>query len=359
MTSFAPVASANDGSARVVLALRVIRDLLPVLRLFLGLHHQATRIGLAINAGLEAIGLWLQAVAKTGLSCVNSDARKAARKPRLAPIQRPRSLRQAIFIAVAARRDALFSADALRLALCRGRRNGRRESGESADDQYASEREDGMHPTVGHGGDSNGPLPDQRPADGRGFPFQPKLAVLRPQSAPEKRLSLLSHSTRHRIVTETSRSARQQSSLEGCASARSELDPEPRLSRLVALRQPQDALGHVAQDELLAHRRDARDQDLAQETFHVKLLGVAVAAMGEDGTLAGLVGSARPEILGGVGLGAALLAVVVEPGRLEGHQVGRLERHPALGQGMLDRLVLADRPAEHDALLGVLRGAGE
>ncbi len=89
----------------------------------------------------------------------------------------------------------------------------------------------------------------------------------------------------------------------------------------------------------------------------MELLGVAVAAMRQDRPLAGVVGRTRTEILGRVRLGAAFLAVVVEPGGLEGHQVGGFERHPALGQRMLDRLVLADGPAEHDTLLGVLRGA--
>src|SRR6185436_5633636 len=70
---------------------------------------------------------------------------------------------------------------------------------------------------------------------------------------------------------------------------------------LVALGQPQHALGNVAQDELLADRRDARDHDLAQEAFDVKLLGVAVAAMREDRPLAGVVGVARAEILGRIG----------------------------------------------------------
>ena len=36
---------------------------------------------------------------------------------------------------------------------------------------------------------------------------------------------------------------------------------------------------------------------------------------------------------------------------------GGLQLHPAFGKRMLDRLVLADRAAEHDALLGVGGGA--
>ncbi|MCY1550022.1 hypothetical protein D9M68_862340 [compost metagenome] len=67
----------------------------------------------------------------------------------------------------------------------------------------------------------------------------------------------------------------------------------------------------------------------------------------------------RGQVLGGVGLGAARLAGVVEGGGLEHHQVGRLELHPCLRQRMLHALVHADRTAEHDALLGILRGDGQ
>ena len=43
---------------------------------------------------------------------------------------------------------------------------------------------------------------------------------------------------------------------------------------------------------------------------------------------------------------------------LQHHQVRRLELHPACGERMLDRLVLADRPVEHDALLRVAARRG-
>src|SRR5262245_29386471 len=118
--------------------LRMIRDLRPVFRLLVGMHHQAARIGFALDAGLEARGLRLQAIAQAGVAGVYSHPGEAARKPGLAPVQGARRLRQAVFVAVAARRNALLAADALGLALRRSRRNGRHESGESADDQYAS-----------------------------------------------------------------------------------------------------------------------------------------------------------------------------------------------------------------------------
>src|SRR5688572_15894026 len=54
-----------------------------------------------------------------------------------------------------------------------------------------------------------------------------------------------------------------------------------------------------------------------------------------------------------VRLRAAGLARVVERGRLERHEIRRLERHPVGRERMLDRLVLADRPVEYHALLRV------
>ena len=65
------------------------------------------------------------------------------------------------------------------------------------------------------------------------------------------------------------------------------------------------------------------------------------------------------QILGRVGLHPARLARVVQGGRLEHHQIGRLQLHPAFRERVLDSLVLADGPAEHDALLGVARRASQ
>jgi hypothetical protein len=47
----------------------------------------------------------------------------------------------------------------------------------------------------------------------------------------------------------------------------------------LSLGQAQHLLGDEAQDQLLADRRDARDQHFAQEALDVVLLGVAEAAM--------------------------------------------------------------------------------
>ena len=46
-------------------------------------------------------------------------------------------------------------------------------------------------------------------------------------------------------------------------------------------------------------------------------------------------------------------------GRLEDHQIGCLKLGPDFGEGVLDRLVLADGAAEHVALAGILAGLGQ
>jgi len=65
------------------------------------------------------------------------------------------------------------------------------------------------------------------------------------------------------------------------------------------------------------------------------------------------------EVFRGIGRRPAGQAVIVLPGGLEHHQVGRFQLHPAFRERMLDGLILSDRTAEHDALFGVSGGAGE
>src|SRR5215203_4148700 len=124
--------------------LRMIRDLRPVSRRRIGVHHEAPRVGLTIDARLEARGLRLEPVAQAGIAGSGGHPGEAARKPRLAPVQGTRRLRQAIFIAVALGRHTLLAADALGLAFRRRRRDGRHESNERADYQRAPERDGGM-----------------------------------------------------------------------------------------------------------------------------------------------------------------------------------------------------------------------
>ena len=90
----------------------------------------------------------------------------------------------------------------------------------------------------------------------------------------------------------------------------------------------------------------------------MELAGIAHAAMGHHRALAGMVAGLGAQVFRRVRLGAAGLASVVERGGPERRVPSGLEFHPALGQGVLDRLILPDRAAEHDAVLRILRGAG-
>ena len=98
----------------------MIRDLRPVLRRRVGVHHQPACVGLAIDAGAEACRLRLQAGAQAGLAGVDGDTGEAAGERRLAPLQGARRLRQAEFVAVAPGRDTLLPTDPLGMALRRG-----------------------------------------------------------------------------------------------------------------------------------------------------------------------------------------------------------------------------------------------
>src|SRR5262245_6862789 len=130
-------------------------------------------------------------------------------------------------------------------------------------------------------------------------------------------------------------------------------------SRSVALGQPEHVFRDVVEDHLLRHRRDLVEAHLAPEPLDVELLGIAVAAVGLEGDVARLEAGLGCEELGGVRLGAAGPSVVEEPRRLHTHEPRRLELRPRERERMSDRLVLADRPVEDDALLGVLHGAIE
>src|SRR6516162_1244211 len=53
-------------------------------------------------------------------------------------------------------------------------------------------------------------------------------------------------------------------------------------------------------------------------------------------------------IFSGVGVGAGLFATVIRGRCAQHHQLRCFELDPALGERVLDRLVLADRAAEHE-----------
>src|SRR3989441_68940 len=127
----------------------------------------------------------------------------------------------------------------------------------------------------------------------------------------------------------------------------------------IALRKAEHVLREVVEHHLLRHRRDLVKPDLAPEPLDVELLGVAVAAVGLQRHVAGLEAGLGRHQLRRVRLGAARPSIVEEPGRLQTHQLRRLELGPGHRERMRDRLVLTDRPVEHDALLRVLHAALE
>ena len=95
---------------------------------------------------------------------------------------------------------------------------------------------------------------------------------------------------------------------------------------------------------------------LAEVALDVVLGGVAEAAVGLHGAVGGEEPGLGGEVLGDVGLLAARLAGVDQVGGLADHQVGGAQLGVGLGEREGDALVLADRAAEHDALVGVRDG---
>src|SRR6202171_6417180 len=128
---------------------------------------------------------------------------------------------------------------------------------------------------------------------------------------------------------------------------------------LIRLRQAQNLLGNKAENELRADRGDPRDQGFAQVSLDMIFLGVTEASMSHNRLLAGLKAGFSGKIFRGIRRRAAWQALVVLPARRQNPQPCGFELHPVPRQRMLDRLGLADRTIEHDAALGIVRGARE
>ena len=102
------------------------------------------------------------------------------------------------------------------------------------------------------------------------------------------------------------------------------------------------------------------DQHFAEVAFDMVLLRVAHAAMRHHRAFAGAVAGLGGEVFRGVGVGAGILAAVVEPRRLAASADSAASSSTqCFRERMLDRLVLADRPAEHNALPRIARRARE
>ena len=99
------------------------------------------------------------------------------------------------------------------------------------------------------------------------------------------------------------------------------------------------------------------NQHFAQQALDVIFLRVAHAAERQHRGMTGLERELAGQILAGIGFDAAFQPLVEQRRGLHHHQVGGLELRPAFGERVLDALVHADRPVEHDALARVARGA--
>jgi hypothetical protein len=112
----------------------------------------------------------------------------------------------------------------------------------------------------------------------------------------------------------------------------------------------------VAEDEVRGDRRDLVEPGLAELALDVVLLGEAEAAVGLQAHVGGEPAGLGGHELGHVGLGAAGLAGLEH--RRRPCRPSGWPRSSARGAGQreLHALVLADRAAEHDAVLGVLAG---
>src|SRR5712691_7578257 len=127
----------------------------------------------------------------------------------------------------------------------------------------------------------------------------------------------------------------------------------PRAAASVGAGQAQHVLGEVAQHEVGRDRRDLVQARLAELALDVVLLGEAEAAVGLQAHVARLPRGFRSELLRHVRFGAAGQALIVERGGALDHERGGLGRHVGACDRELHALVLADRPAEYLALVGV------
>src|SRR5215212_425667 len=117
-------------------------------------------------------------------------------------------------------------------------------------------------------------------------------------------------------------------------------------------RQTEDVLPYVREDEVGGDGRYLEEPGLAELPLDVVLCVEAVAAKGLHRRVRRLPGSAGREQQGHVGFGAAGLAPLEQLCGPEAHQVCSLHVYVGLCQRELDALVLSNRTAEDDALIG-------
>ncbi len=115
-------------------------------------------------------------------------------------------------------------------------------------------------------------------------------------------------------------------------------------------------LGNIGQDQIGRDRGHLIESGLPEFPLDVVFLGEAEAAVGLHAGIGGVPGGISGQHLGHVGLGAAIDPGFVFAGGFPHHQFGGPHRRIGLGDRELDALILADRPAEHHALAGIVGG---
>jgi hypothetical protein len=113
--------------------------------------------------------------------------------------------------------------------------------------------------------------------------------------------------------------------------------------------------GDIGQDQVGGNRRDLIEPRFAELAFNVVFASEAKPAVileADVGRFPRCIGSQH---LRHVGLGAARLMRVEQFACLEAHQVGCFQVDIGLGDRELHALVLADRAAEHHALIRIFR----
>jgi hypothetical protein len=113
-------------------------------------------------------------------------------------------------------------------------------------------------------------------------------------------------------------------------------------------------LGQIGKDEVRRDRRDLVEAGLAELALDVVFLREAEPAMRLDAGLGRSPGGFGGQHLGHVSLLAGRLTRLEQAAALAHHQLGRTHLRVGARNRELDALVLADRTAEHDAVLRIL-----
>jgi len=129
-------------------------------------------------------------------------------------------------------------------------------------------------------------------------------------------------------------------------------------------RQVQNLFADKVQNHLATHRCDARHKALPEIPFHVIFHSIAHPAVAHQSPLARSECGLGRQVLcaitcdpnGMLGDSALFATLILQPFRVIGRQLDRLEIHVRICQGMRNCLVLPNWPSKHDPLLGISGG---